>query len=237
MQRRAFLIGGNYKEPENLLAGVGADIAAWKSYLMSSCGGSWTDDEIVDMSGWDKNLITAALQVGRAVDYSLVCFSGHGHLAKDRFGFNVTMALIDDSIEMSERELNPGSPWTMMIFDCCRKSEETVKIALANESLNSKFLYDTREIFERELLKCEKGLVKVFAADVEESADDDRSFSRILMDVAKEQVGSCEDGVLRINEAVRLADSEMEPQYNPVYMGGRRLHHFPFAVSVNKIFL
>ena len=71
----------------------------------------------------------------------------------------------------------------------------------------------------------------MFAADVEESADDDRSFSRILMDVAKEQVSSCEDGVLRINEAVRLADSEMEPQYNPVYMGGRRLHHFPFAVS------
>ena len=47
MQRRAFLIGGNYKEPENLLAGVGTDISAWKSYLMSSCGGSWTDDEIV----------------------------------------------------------------------------------------------------------------------------------------------------------------------------------------------
>lgn len=231
MQRRAFLIGGNYKEPENMLTGVGADIAAWKSYLISSCGGSWTDDEIVDMSGWDKSLINAELQIGRSVDYSLVCFSGHGYLAKDRFGFGVTMALIGDSVEMSERELNPGSPWTMMIFDCCRKSEESVKIALANESIKNKSLYNTRAILERDLLKCEKGLVKVFAADVEESAADNRSFSRILMDVAKEQVGSREDGILRINEAVSLADSEMPPQQNPVYMGGRRLHHFPFAVS------
>lgn len=230
MQRRAFLIGGNYRDPANVLSGVSADVEAWKHYLMSPHGGSWVSDEIVDMSGWDKTLVATELQIGRAVDYALVCFSGHGHLAKDRFGFSVTMAMLNDSEEMSERDLNPGSPWTMMIFDCCRKREEPIKVAFANDALINKSWHDTRAVFDRELLNCEKGLVKVFAADVEESASDERSFSRILMDVARRQVGDCNDGILRINEAVRLADVEMPPQQNPVYMGGRRLHHFPFAV-------
>lgn len=230
MQRRAFLIGGNYRKPANVLSGVSADIGAWKQYLMSTCGGCWLKDEIIDLSGCDKNLIRDAIQVGRTADYSLFCFSGHGYLAKDRFGFSVTMMLIDDDVEMSERELNPGSPWTMMIFDCCRKSEEPIKVALANESLNNKSWHNTRAVFDRELLMCEKGLVKVFAADIEESANDERSFSRVLMNVAREQVDNSEGGILRINDAIRLADSEMPPQQNPVYMGGRRLHHFPFAV-------
>lgn len=231
MQRRAFLIGGNYKKPANLLSGVSADIGAWKRYLASSYGGCWLEDEIIDLSGCDRGRINAELQVGRTVDYSLICFSGHGYLAKDRFGFGVTMVLIDDDVEMSERELNPGSPRALMIFDCCRKFEEEKKIAIANESLDMAIPLDTRVLFEDELIKCEKGLVKVFAADVDETADDTRSFSRILMEVAKAQVGSCSNGVLHINDAVRLAGEEMPPQQNPVYMGGRRLHHFPFAVT------
>ena len=90
MKRRAFLIGGNYQEPGNSLSGVGPDIAAWKQYLMSPCGGSWAEDEILDLSGDSKDNIVSMLQVGRTVDYSLVCFSGHGYLTKDRFGFNMT---------------------------------------------------------------------------------------------------------------------------------------------------
>ncbi len=236
MKRRAFLIGGDYKKPGDYLSGISADIAAWKQYLMSSYGGCWTGDEIVDLSGGSKEYISAVLQAGGMVDYSLVCFSGHGYLAKDKCGFSVTKVWINDVVEMSERELNPGSPWAMMLLDCCRKGPEHEKIAFANDSLNRSLQCNTRTMFDNELLKCERGLVTVYAADEGEGAADERSFSRVLMGVSKDKVGSSTNGVLHIDEAVRLASEEMPPQQNPVYRGGRRLHHFPFAVMPRMIY-
>ena len=236
MQRRAFLIGGDYKNPDNALPGVRTDILAWKRFLMSSTGGCWYENEIMDLSGQSKAQILEALQGGRSIDYSLACFSGHGYIAKDRFGFSMTMTLINDAIEMSERELNPASPWTMMVFDCCRKGTDNEKVAFSNEALNMSYQSNTRSLFEGELLKCERGLVKVFTADEGQAADDDRSFSRVLIEVAKGMIGACQDGVLRINDAVRYAQAEMPPQQRPVYMGGRRLHHFPFAVKAQAIY-
>ena len=216
MQRRAFLIGGDYKNPDNALSGVRTDILAWKRFLMSSTGGCWYENEIMDLSSQSKAQILEALQGGRSIDYSLVCFSGHGYLTKDKFGFNMTMTLVNDVDEMSERELNPGSPWCMQVFDCCRKGAENEKVAFSNEALNKSFQYNTRILFENELLKCERGLVKVFAAGEGEEADDDRSFSRVLMEVSKLMVGTCQDGVLRIDDAVRFAQIEMPPQQTPV---------------------
>lgn len=236
MQKRAFLIGGNYQRPDNSLSGVGSDISAWKQYLMSPYGGSWAEDEILDLSGRSKDNIVSMLQVGRTIDYSLVCFSGHGYLTKDRFGFNMTMTLIDDVVAMSERELNPGSPWCMQILDCCRRDPENEKVGVCDEAIDMSHQHDTRILFENELLKCERGLVKVFAADEGQAAADKKSFSRTLIEIARSAVETCQDGILRINDAVRFAQTEMPPQQTPVYMGGRRLHHFPFAVKHQAIY-
>lgn len=236
MQRRAFLIGGDYASPDNQLPGIRADILAWKHFLMSPIGGNWYENEIMDLSGQDKTQILSDLQTGQAMDYSLVCFSGHGYLTKDRFGFSMTMTLINDDIEMSERELNPGSPWTMIVLDCCRRGADNEKVAISNEVLNMSYQRDTRTLFEGELLKCERGLVKVFAADEGQAADDDKSFSRVLIEVANSMVETCRGGVLRINDAVRFAREEMPSQQNPVYMGGRRLHHFPLAVKSQAVY-
>jgi hypothetical protein len=229
MKRLAFLIGGTYRTSDNDLPGVVADIRAWKKFLSSSFGGSWTDDEIIDLSGKDKAAISVELGRGAGVDYSLVCFSGHGCLVKDRFGFSVTKVLITDRDEMLEYELNPESPWCTMVFDCCRKLPTEEKVAFANETITTPWIDDTRTRFEEELRKCERGLVKVFAADVGEAAADNRSFSRVLISVAQ-NLDNYSDGVLRINKAVQLAGEAMPKQQNPVYEGGRRLRHFPFAV-------
>ena len=236
MQRRAFLIGGDYKKPGDLRSGISADIVAWKRYLMSSYGGCWTGDEIVDLSGSGKEHISAVFQASSMVDYSLVCFSGHGYLAKDKWGFSVTKVWINDVVEMSERDLNPGCPWCMQIFDCCRKGPENEKVAFPNETLNKSVQDDTRMLFENELLKCERGLVKVYAASEGEEAADERSFSRVLMAVSKDKAVASANGVLHIDDAVRFANEEMPPQQNPVYRGGRRLHHFPFAVMPRMIY-
>ena len=232
MQRQAFLIGGDYTNPDNALSGIRADILAWKRFLMSSPGGCWHESEIIDLSGLSKIQILEALQEGRSIDYSLVCFSGQGHQTKDRFGFSMTTTMVNDVVEMSERELNPGSRWTLMFFDCCRKGlNDNETVAFPNEALNKSQQRNTRSLFENELLKCESGLVKVFAADDGQAAAADRSFSRVLIEVANGMVGTCRDGVLRINDAVRFASKEMPSLQTPVYLGGRRLHHFPFAVK------
>lgn len=236
MKRIAFLIGGSYASLEKPLAGVALDVQAWKDYLSSPCGGCWAPDEIVDLSGKDRKQILLTL-ITEVADYALVCFSGHGYLTQDRFGFDVTMAKINDMEAMSERELNPGSPWCMQIFDCCRKSivESAESGFVIEKTASFSDYFSTRKKFDRELLRCEKGLVKVFATGVGRSAADKKSFSRVLLETAKETIGNCQDGVLRINDAVRLANAELPSQQTPVYMGGRRLRHFPFAVSLKAV--
>lgn len=229
MKRLAFLIGGTYRASENLLPGVAADIRAWKQFLTSSLGGSWDNDEVIDLSGRSKGEVSQELRRGVEVDYSLVCFSGHGCLVKDQFGFSVTKVFITDQDEMSEYDLNPGSPWCTMVFDCCRAHPDEEKVAFANEASALSWLGDTSVRFEEEIKKCEKGCVKVYAADEGESAEDKRSFSRVLISVAQ-HLDNYSDGVLRIDKAVLLAGEAMPAQQNPVYGGGRRLRHFPFAV-------
>lgn len=236
MKRLAFLIGGTYRASENLLPGVTADIRAWKQFLTSPFGGSWDAEEVIDLSGQDKPAVSQELRRGAVVDYSIVCFSGHGCLVKDRFGFSVTKVLITDQDEMLEYDLNPGSPWCTMVFDCCRAHPDEEKVAIANEASALSLLGNTRVRFEEELKKCEKGCVKVYAADEGESAEDKRSFSRVLISVAQD-LGNYSDGVLRIDQAVRLVGEAMPPQQNPVYGGGRRLRHFPFAVLPKSRFL
>ena len=147
------------------------------------------------------------------------------------------MVQINDTETMSERELNPGSPWCMQIFDCCRKPivESAESGFVIEKAASFSDYFSTRKKFARELLRCEKGLVKVFATEVGHGAADERSFSRVLLEIAKETIGNCQDGVLRINDAVQLANNELPPQQTPVYMGGRRLRHFPFAVSLKPV--
>lgn len=229
MKRLAFLIGGTYDNLEDQLPGVAADIRAWKQFLVSPFGGSWMDDEIVDLSGQAKPAILSELRRGVGVDYSIVCFSGHGCLVKDHFGFSTTKVFVNDRDEMLETECNPGSSWCTMVFDCCRRHPVQEKVAFANEATELFKSADTRVRFEKELMKCEKGLVKVFAADVGQAAGDEPSFSRMLISTAQDH-DSYSEGVLRINQAVRLAGNAMPKQQTPVYAGGRRLRHFPFAV-------
>ena len=226
MRRLAFLIGGDYESFDYLAPGVREDIADWKQYLSSPYGGHWSSCEILDLSGLSKREIKSGLQLGCKADFSIVCFSGHGYLKKDQFDFSETMVLINDDEEMSE-----SSPRTMMIIDCCRETQDDGVAPLQNEACNLSYQYDTKSLYEHELLKCEKGLVRVFAAAEGESAADARSFSRTLMKVARSVVKESRNGILRINEAVRLAADRMPMQQNPIYQGGRRLHHFPFAIN------
>lgn len=231
-KRQALLIGGRYRRP---LAGVSADIDAWGTFLCSSMGGCWRDDEVRDLSSWTVDDIRAAIKSARDNFYTMVIFAGHGEVRKDQYGFLRTYAWLNDDVAMSEHELNPGSERATLIMDCCRK----VQLQLINESMEKYALdelvlngVDTRKVYENELDMCETGFVKVYAADIGQSATDDESFSRTLIEGLRDAYVHGNMGrVVNIRDAVNLAGRILPPQQTPVYNGGRRLKHYPFAIN------
>lgn len=230
MTRRAYLIGGRYSEDR--LEGVCADIDAWKEFLQSPIGGSWRQDEIVDLSGQGATSVCATLRSGRLVDYSFVCFSGHGRAELDPDGYSTTFVWVNDGEEVPEYDLNPGSARCTMLFDCCRRlpkepSLESFSMDVAIDMAQ----YDTHAVFNRALLACEKGLVRIYGTELDHGAADEKSFTRMMIKYSKAAVESCEDGVLRLPDAVRGAKKWLDEQQTPVYRGGRRLGHFPFAIK------
>ena len=233
MVRKALLIGGHdigRNAPSN---GVVADLVAWRRFLTSPIGGNWHDNEIDEITSGDRLEVLANLFLCCHSDYTLVAFSGHGELVRDKHGFPETIISLHDGEEMSERQLNTGADRCMTVLDCCRRYPPTEKIAMnsLNESVKWANYLDTRAKYERLLNQSEKGYVRVYGAGEDRAAADEYSFTRAMIDAAKESIGGYADGVIPINEAVRLAKSKLPPQQSPVYNGGRRIGHFPFAVN------
>lgn len=230
MTRMAYLIGGSYTD--ETLNGVRADIAAWKGYLTSPTGGSWREDEIIDLSGERAASICATLRTGRLIDYSFVCFSGHGRALLDPYGYSTTVVLANDEEELSECDLNPGSPRCTMLLDCCRHlPKEPLIESFAMDAVVDTMRYDTHEVFDRVLQGCEKGLVRIYGTELNHGAADEKSFTRMMIRYAENAVEDCADGILRLPDAVRGAKKWLDEQQTPVYRGGRRLGHFPFAIK------
>ena len=237
MERKAIIIGGYDHEKNVPSIGVSQDIAAWRSFLSSPLGGSWRHDEINVIANADAAAVANSVEDASSADYAFVCFSGHGYLTKDKHGFNETKLILRDGVEISERDLNTGRSWCMAIFDCCRKMESE-EPAASLESLKESFALrpanEARAIYEQALRRCEKGYVRVYSADVDEGAEDYYSFTRALIDSATDMVREIQEEVLRVDKAVESARPKLGPKQNPVYVGGRRLAHFPFAVCPVK---
>lgn len=250
MKRKAILIAGDDVEnpinPYSPSQGVKNDISAWKNFLMSDLGGSWRNDEIMELSSTTSDAVKAAIYLAKNSDYSLIAFSGHGYLKKNKWGLNETMMVLGRNQEIAERELNTGSPWCMAIMDCCRNypTRETSEMNFAKEAQTESLRVNTRQLYENEIRKCETGFVTVYSADVGQSAADVMSFTRFLIETADERIDFCPNGVLNIRDAVYHTAPKMQPiqaedgqikQWNPVYNGGRRRSHFPFAVKFTSL--
>ena len=236
--RKAVLIGGHDEHSEAPSDGVVHDIAAWRAYLTSPLGGKWYDSEIHEVTSGKKEDIAAELNWAKSSDISLLCFSGHGYLDQNADGVAVTKMMINDNLVLSERDLNVGTKWCMAIMDCCRRVAAQPEGATEDLLLREFCKWpdqNTRIIYEHAFRNCEYGFVRVYSADVNEAAGDDISFTRELIKTAKKTIDNCADGILNIRDAVKILGtvvygSGIDEQQHPVYRGGRRLGHFPFAV-------
>lgn len=230
MKRKAYLIGGAYSECP--IDGVATDIAAWKAFLGSAVGGGWKPEEIEDLSGRSREDLLGFWRTVVAPDYSLICFSGHGFVAKDDLDFDITHLRLNDSEIVAENELFPKSERGLMILDCCRMSREPEEWRMPLvESTVSWDLEACRTMFDRSVMSCERGLSTIYAVDVNQQAQDVPSFTRIMLDLVFRMAPTAMTAVVRANEAVRTLRENAHSQGTPIYEGGRRRGHFPLAVN------
>lgn len=235
MRRKAIIIGGNDNNNDAPSCGVVADVTAWERFLHASLGGAWLNSEIVTILDPSRAEVLDAIRLAGDSDFALVTFSGHGYVTKDNYGFTETRLYLSGNEEISERDMNTGSHWCLAIFDCCRRFDieaPPIDVNFANEALTSTGANVARQIYENAIERCEKGYVKVYSAGLHQMAQDEDSFTRAMIDCAKENIDRKQDGILRINEAVELAKRKLTRQQVPEYRGGRRLGHLPFAIKV-----
>ena len=235
MTRRAILIGASpVADP---LQFVGADIALWGEFLQSNVGGAWDESEILDATHFCRAALLRELAQSKSADYALIIFAGHGFTTKTDLPWTELTLILESGETLLERELNPGTPRCCIVLDCCRTRGENIEPIM--EHRKSASLEETyaavrsRQAYDSALAQSEMGAVSVYATGDNSAAADKSSFSQHLIWSAANWAHS-NQGILTIKDAVWISAEELtktHPQQHAEYHGGRRLTHYPFAVS------
>jgi len=236
VKRKALIIGSS--PAGDPLGGVSRDVENWKAFLVSNSGGAWDEDseiEVIDGELTIARVLEAKGEMSGA-DYGLIVFIGHGYVEDDVMGLPETFLIVNDEEVMSERELNPRTPWYMSVMDCCRKYEQVEEVVQVRKAASLEEIAAApyvRQLFEQTLLRAEKGWVKMYAADLHQSASDEKSFTHILIQEATKW-SAANVGVLDTKNAYDLVYKRFEvdnPQQTPIFRAGRRICHFPFSIG------
>lgn len=234
MKRKILIIGAS--PDRDYLAGVARDVKNWENFLSSPVGGSWRSSEIKILREPTKIEAKKACSWMEDAEYGVTIFIGHGYLEDDELGSPVTFFNLNDDEVISERELNPRTPWFMQIMDCCRKYipiEESINFSKSAANVLAMNENTARSLFDTAILRSEKGLVRMYAADLSQGAADKESFSDVLI----KQVLNWSQrhaGVLDSKQAFDLVKQyfqQSNPQQTPVHRAGRRHRYFPIAVG------
>lgn len=206
---------------------------------MSNSGGAWEDSEIIELNNPNREKILWATAALEGADYGVTVFLGHGYVENDEMGIPFTFLNLKNDEVITERELNPGTPWYMSVLDCCRKYEvvgESISFSKTASTADEGAVKRARASFEQALQRAEKGWVRLYAADLHQGASDAVSFSNILI---KEALKWSETGsaILNTQDAYDLVSArfkQINPQQTPIHHAGRRLHFFPVAVGLKQ---
>lgn len=245
MDRRALLIEASSIKDHGDLPGARVDVENFKKYLLSAIGGAWEESEIQVLRHPAKGVLQSAVALAGLFDYSLVTFSGHGYHARGKT-IDETRLCINDTDELAVRDLNPGSKWSLIVADACRKVivvDEVERAKSYQLSLEAKIakLRPHRERcrarFDAAMQEAEKGPIYFYSCGLNEAAGESKTqgglFSRALVDVGNEWADQDQPGVLLSSTAFRGAaalTTARNKQQHPEEEAGRRWVHFPFTV-------
>ena len=246
--RRAILIAapGGGPKPAH---GTRVDVAAWQNYLTSPAGGAWNDDEILPpLTHPSKDELDDALASADGCDYAVVTFSGHGG-TKNIDGEPTTVLQIAPSLPLIPYyELKPRCARILLILDSCRSVlEEEVGVSkmagrLMEKSIEERLIRQMhRDIYEKIILRTERGTITLFGCDYNEEADDMLSetqygglYTHKLIGAGDTWYSSAAKGMLNVYDAHLRAERDTTGQnrlQHPKILHGRRLGIFPFAVK------
>lgn len=229
MTRKAILLSAS---PLSVpIAGAESDTEPWYHFLRSNAGGAWSDQEITRLNNPDRDATLAAVRTAKDADYSLLVFAGRGQVRKGDVPWPEAHTLLGDGGSVSEADLNPGTPRCTLVFDWSNgASTQPGALGRGADQAGNQF----RALFDQALQKAEGGLVKIFASQTDAAAPHGLSFSSLLLHAAQEWTRT-NHGTLSLQQAVSLvadATPKTAPTLKAEYQGGRRLHHFPLAVSI-----
>lgn len=229
MTRRAILISALPTSASS--AAPASHAEAWYCFLLSNPGGAWSDQEITRLNNPDREATLAAVRAAKEADYSLLVFAGRGEIRKGDLPWPEAHLLLSDGGSVSEAELNSGTPRCTLLFDWSNgaSTQPAGPGGGADQAGNQ-----SRALFDQALQKAEGGLVKIFASQTDVPAGHGPSFSALLLHAAQEWTKT-NHGTLSLQQAVSMvadATPKTAPTLKAEYQGGRRLHHFPLAVSI-----
>ena len=225
MTRRAVIISDSLQSENRSVA------EAWDKFLRSNLGGAWSHQEIMRSSNGEREGILAEIHQAKEVNYSLLIFVSRGEFRKADLPWPEAHILLNDGSVLSESEINPGTPRCTLIFDWSVQGDDNV--AVGNDCSDERS-DESRTVFERAMETAEAGLVRICASVSGEGSIKGPSFSSQLFSVAQ-RWAETNDGALSLQKAVSLVNAtanKLHPALKTEYQGGRRLHHFPFAVRI-----
>jgi len=240
INRKAVLIGnsGGYRSLK-LLKGVKIDIENYQTFLKSSSGGQWYENEIITLNEPDSERLINTIANIKS-DYCFVAFCGHGQI--NSFTKQDYICLKDQDVYINN--LVSKSDRQTIVLDVCRNIETnlpeidstflTENLPILNESNT------TRNIYDNAIEKTPKGIILVYSTLPFESGSEDIKrgghFTYSLIKAGYEWGANKKNGILSLDLAIEMSELIMKNTFTsnqkPI-MGGqvRRLTFPPFACS------
>jgi hypothetical protein len=201
-------------------------LSVFRDFLVSPLGGFWTEQEIVLLEMPTTSAVEECIGSMASADFGLVLVVANGEEKKDERPWPEAKIDLADGC-VNERQLNPGCPRSLLLFDCVESSQEAGALRDGKAKLNQ----CSRIEYDRALSQAEEGLVKVFAPKAAASLP----LAPALVALAYSWAAK-NQGILSLSDAIEsFSQPGIAPTTTPFpyvkYTGGRRRHTFPLCIN------
>ncbi len=233
MNRIAILIGS---PSEPYLQGVAHDLENMKSFLMSSNGGAWDNDEIhiprLDPSAQEINHYLRSCE---RYDFAFIYFSGHGFTNKNE---NAAIAL-NTKEKVLVKDLANRCKKQITIIDACRGysdySNFTGLSGIGKIDFDYANLGVSRTIFKDYTEHCSDGRVLLYASQKGQNAEDTNQggyFSTNLLISAQELANTSQQIVSNICDIFNQTYTKTQNKHQPdIEYTNKTALNLPFVIK------
>lgn len=246
MTRHAVIITNpGEKGADNYCPGVLVDKVNYTSFLTSSIGGYWYQQEIVTLDKPSTSELRQEIARWKYYDYVMVVFSGHGYYSEQK---RSTILELQNNQEINSSELYQLSGKRTIILDCCRVRVTIPilerKAVILDHAISAIHPDRCRKYYDASIAECADELVVMYSCGIGESAgDNDRrggTYSSNLIESSKQWANSLcfetsnSHRIISVLEAHRQAEqlvlNERGPRQTPDITKPRSGPYFPFCV-------